>query len=244
VLTFATANNQGPFVTDNYWLSLMGIIIFICCCIFPVLLITSSEFERKNLILDTEILKSANAKLKQISNTDSLTHCFNRRYFDEYLAIEWEKAKIAETPLSIITIDVDHFKAYNDYYGHSAGDNCLIEIVKQLNVFIKRPSDLLARYGGEEFVIILPNMASAKNIAEQCCSAIENLKIEHKKSLTSDFITISAGFFTVMPSTFNDSKSFLNLADQYLYQAKSEGRNRVCGPAIKTRAAPVLSRSG
>lgn len=169
--------------------------------------------------------------LQQLSLMDGLTNIANRRNFDETLDKEWKRAKRSENPdgLSLIMFDIDYFKAYNDSYGHPAGDECLRKITSLGKETISRPSDVIARYGGEEFVIILPdtNAKGALALAEKLRSAVENERIPHAGSKISDVVTISIGVSTCFPNTGSLPEQLIAEADQSLYYSKANGRNRV-----------------
>ena len=168
-------------------------------------------------------------KLITISSKDGLTGINNRRHFDEYLDNEWNRSARTSTPLSLILCDIDFYKAYNDTYGHLAGDDCLKKIAHVLEHYARRASDMAARYGGEEFVIILPETSSskAKHIAEEIRVAIEDLQILHKASDVSDHITVSLGVATQIPTRHTKPHGLINLADEAMYEAKRKGRNQV-----------------
>ncbi|RCJ39567.1 diguanylate cyclase response regulator [Nostoc minutum NIES-26] len=174
-------------------------------------------------------LEAANRELQRLVTIDELTQVANRRRFEEYCAQEWQRMAREQLPLSLILCDVDFFKSYNDTYGHQAGDRCLQEIAKAIRNTVKRPADLVARYGGEEFVVILPttNTEGAIVLAETICSAVKILAIPHRNSQVSSYVTISAGVSTEIPGTDSDFQAMITAADRALYQAKTEGRDRV-----------------
>jgi phosphoserine phosphatase RsbU/P len=176
----------------------------------------------------TEDLRVINERLSEISVTDELTQIHNRRYFNQYLDSQWKIAIREKTPLSIILVDIDYFKRYNDFYGHQKGDECLCLVVNVMKNVIKRPMDLIARYGGEEFVIILPDTREdgASYIADQIIDSIKEAAIPHEKSDISDRITISIGIGTDYPKMENCPESIFRMADMALYEAKNLGRNR------------------
>ncbi len=178
----------------------------------------------------TRLLEEANAKLQAQSSLDGLTGIANRRRFEEFMEIEWKRARRNKTPISLIMIDIDSFKAYNDNYGHLAGDDCLKQIARALQKGLKRPGDLLARYGGEEFVVVLPEtpLEGAALLAEEMRELIEGLQIAHGCSCACPVVTISLGVTTVVPHGSISAKKLLACADRALYQAKQDGRNRVC----------------
>ena len=167
-------------------------------------------------------------ELYQLSTMDALTLIANRRGFDEALSREWQRAKRTESALTIIIIDVDNFKAYNDHFGHQAGDKCLQDIALELSHHARRAGDVVARYGGEEFALIMPDLQEGGDLdtAKTVCEDIEKLKLEHPVSNCSAFVTVSAGVHRTVPKRFEDSQQLVKYADVALYQAKAEGRNR------------------
>jgi diguanylate cyclase (GGDEF)-like protein len=175
--------------------------------------------ERKNLEL----------KLNRLANKDGLTGIANRLYFNRVLAKEWQRGQRDKQPLSLILADVDFFKDYNDHYGHPAGDECLISIAKIMKDAIKRPGDLVARYGGEEFVIVLPNTDSigAEKLGDLIITEMAKAKMPHNASSISDHVTISLGITTIIPTPDIPFHSIIKNADNALYKAKKNGRNRL-----------------
>lgn len=176
-------------------------------------------------------LKQQADLLESLSLLDALTDIPNRRRFDEALAAEWKRAIRDATPLSLLMIDIDHFKQYNDYYGHGAGDVCLQMVAAELSKSVVRPSDLVARYGGEEFVVILPETSqeSALQIAERLRERIEKMSLPHAYSEVESVVTISVGVATQANISENSLPQILgDAADKALYMAKEGGRNRVC----------------
>lgn len=173
-------------------------------------------------------LQNANKKLQQLAATDGLTQVANRRYFDETLAQEWHRLTRERHPLSLMLTDIDWFKSYNDHYGHQAGDDCLQRVAQAINQVIHRPADLLARYGGEEFVIILPNTDTqgAIKVAKKIREAIAKLAIIHPDSTVSPYVTVSLGIASVIPTRKTSPKILISQADQALYLAKNQGRDR------------------
>lgn len=182
--------------------------------------------ERK---LTEQKLKEANELLQHLSSTDGLTGVANRRSFDEHLEIEWKRSIRNSTPLSLIMLDIDYFKAFNDTYGHQGGDECLKQVATAIKNVLRRPSDCAFRYGGEEFVVILPetHKAGAKRVAEKIRAAIEKLEIPHAGSKISQWVTISLGTATMVPTKYTPSMNLIASADKALYQAKQDGRNLV-----------------
>ena len=164
--------------------------------------------------------------LRDMAFLDALTKIANRRRFDEKLTHEFERAKECEGMLSMIIIDIDHFKQFNDRYGHVAGDSCLYDVAQKIASTVSRPEDFVARYGGEEFVVLLPqtDRQGALFIAEQIQKAVESLAIAHQDSFTG-FLSISMGINTISDYTNSDEISFVKAADNALYYAKKQGRN-------------------
>lgn len=173
-------------------------------------------------------LQDANTRLKSLASTDFLTGIANRRSFDLAIEQESRRSERSSVPLSVLLIDIDNFKAYNDHFGHSRGDECLRQVAQALNRCTKRPGDLAARYGGEEFSLILPGTdeAGAGAVAECARREIEALKLEHPKSKFG-VITISIGVASSVPNGKTAQEQFLKDADTALYRAKALGRNRV-----------------
>lgn len=176
-------------------------------------------------------LVETNLALRRLTQSDGLTGLANRRYFDEYLETEWARGMQEHRELSVLMIDVDHFKTFNDTYGHVAGDDALQRVAQAMRDTCNRPSDLVARYGGEEFAAILPSTSpgGARLIAEKLRIAVLALGIAHSASTTASTITVSVGCATVVPEADQASAYILGLADQRLYDAKRAGRNRVQG---------------
>lgn len=174
-------------------------------------------------------LKQLLDMLKDLSSIDGLTGIPNRRRFDEYLNNEWRRAIREGTSLSLIMIDIDCFKAYNDNYGHIAGDDSLRKVAKTLVESVHRPMDFVARYGGEEFAAILPKTTceGAKVVAETMRKNVESLRIPHSFSPFSNWITVSLGTASIIPIAGLTPSYLVKGADRALYSAKQEGRNRI-----------------
>ncbi len=182
--------------------------------------------ERKKM---EDVLLKLNKQLESLSYHDPLTNVANRRMYDKTIEMEWARAQRHNTPISLIVMDIDNFKQYNDHYGHVVGDECLQSVADSLDGVASRPSDLLARYGGEEFVLLLPDTdrEAAVELAERCRMAVQNRQIAHAKSGVADVITISSGVATMVPSGNTSPATLFEAADKMLYQSKSNGRNRV-----------------
>jgi diguanylate cyclase (GGDEF)-like protein len=177
----------------------------------------------------TRELEAANNELAKIATQDGLTHIANRRRFDEFLQQEWLRCTRQNQPISILMLDVDHFKGYNDTYGHPAGDQVLIQIAALCEAQTGRSTDLTARYGGEEFVIVLSHTdaAGALQVAQSINKFVQSLVIPHASSATADVVTISIGVATAQPSGISNPATLIASADSALYAAKNNGRNRV-----------------
>jgi diguanylate cyclase (GGDEF)-like protein/PAS domain S-box-containing protein len=179
------------------------------------------ETEQKLMALQKE--------LEELSFRDGLTGIANRRMFDSIMEVEWTNARRNNQPLSLIMIDIDYFKPYNDHYGHIQGDDCLKQVGQALSSAATRARDLFARFGGEEFVLVLPetDAASAKIVAERCRNLIFKEQIPHEKSPVSQILTVSLGVGTIIPTHKDQPLTFIEAVDRLLYQAKQSGRNRV-----------------
>ncbi len=187
----------------------------------------------------TAELQQANEKLERLSITDGLTGLYNRRHFDQVFETEWQRAVRHGEPLAVVMIDVDEFKAYNDHYGHQAGDQCLREVAGLMREHNRRAGDVSARYGGEEFVVLLPGTEEEQAVsrAQALRSDIELKSIAHKAAKTASVVTLSAGVASWVPQRGDNPYDMLKAADDALYQAKHQGRNRVV-------VSPVPALSG
>ena len=175
--------------------------------------------------------RTATEKMSALVLTDPLTGLANRRHFDQTLASEWDRAAREKAALSVLMVDVDCFKAFNDFYGHTAGDDCLKAVSRALSAHCARPGDLVCRWGGEEFAVILPDtdLAGARHVAEELVGVVRSLAIEHQKSVAASCVTISAGAASAVPKSGDPAGALVEKADASLYAAKNAGRNRV-GP--------------
>ncbi|MDO9483112.1 MAG: GGDEF domain-containing protein [Hydrogenophaga sp.] len=176
----------------------------------------------------TQALKAVNHQLEILSVTDGLTQLANRRRFDAVWTDEWQRALRLGTPLAIIMLDVDHFKAYNDHYGHQQGDACLRRVGEVLLATVRRAGELAARYGGEEFVVVMPgaSVAHAMAMAEAIRANIEATGMEHHYSPVAGVVTVSLGVAVKIPTSQDERNSLVQAADAALYQAKHQGRNQ------------------
>ena len=176
-----------------------------------------------------EKLINLQKELEALSFKDGLTGIANRRRFDACLELEWASARRSEQPLSVILLDIDFFKQFNDLYGHIAGDQCLTSVAQTLALAIARPRDIAARFGGEDFVILLPETdeVGAQEVAERCQRLVEKLRIPHEKSDDNPYVSFSMGVGTIIPSPDMEPTAFINAVDKLLYTAKQNGRNRI-----------------
>lgn len=170
----------------------------------------------------------ANVALQKLALSDGLTGLANRRRFDEHLADEWQRLARDRQPLSLILCDLDHFKRYNDNFGHPAGDRCLAKVANALRSGPQRPADLVARYGGEEFAIVLPNTDTkgAWRIAQKIHNSIRSLKIPHVVDEKKPHVTVTMGISTIIPGHDATAQILIQAADLALYHAKKQGRDR------------------
>lgn len=236
-----TASNELEFLADSFE---AGAIDFINKPIRKIELLArvSSALRLRNEVMmrrmrEQELielnltLKQNNLMLEQLAIFDKLTGIHNRGHLDWVLSREWGHAQRNQTPLSLIMIDIDYFKAYNDAYGHLGGDDCLRQVAQTLLSRLKRKNDFIGRYGGEEFLVILPNVDhhDAMQLAEAFKGDIHDLGIPHIQSKNAKVVSISLGISTLTHFNDNDrSDSLVHCADQALYQAKDSGRNRAC----------------
>ncbi len=190
-------------------------------------------------------LNRLNAELEAISQLDSLTQIYNRRTFNELALQQWGLANRQQYSISALMIDVDHFKLYNDHYGHPAGDTCLKKITQAIKSCLLRLSDLLGRYGGEEFIVLLPDSDTlgALRVAESIQEAIRQAQIKHEKSSTSDFVTVSIGGATCLRTTGHDLEELVKGADRALYKVKRAGRNRALVDEVARHKTVLIADS-
>ena len=184
---------------------------------------------RGKLIDVSQQLERANTELQRLAEADGLTGLANRRHLDQHLEREAANCARRNQPLSLIMLDLDHFKAYNDHYGHLAGDSCLRKISKILKRMIRRPSDLAGRFGGEEFCIVLPDTPpdGACHVAESLRHSVEQLALPHAGRGNGAHVTLSLGVASQIPEPGCSVQQYLVTADKALYQAKQAGRNQV-----------------
>ena len=169
-------------------------------------------------------------RLQQLVNIDGLTGLANRRYLDEIVDREWNRSARNKSPLSFVIFDVDHFKLYNDTYGHTAGDDCLRRLADACRSVLHRSTDVVARYGGEEFAVVLPEtpLAGASEVGERIRSAVSALNIDFKHSPGQGHVTVSVGCASLIADPNSSPGVLVEAADRKLYEAKENGRNRIC----------------
>ncbi len=179
-------------------------------------------------------------ELERLTMTDDLTSLANRRCFDQYLQKEWRRLAREQNSIALVLCDIDNFKAYNDTYGHIAGDGCLKQVAQAIQMTARRPADLVARYGGEEFAIVLPNTEhhGALRVAEAIQDAIHRLQIPHAQSTVSQYVTLSIGIFSTIPKPGSLPEFSISVTDQLLYTAKNQGKNRIEFQPLKTWLQP------
>lgn len=190
-------------------------------------------------------LKKTRDTLESLSILDGLTNVSNRRRFEEIYRLEWHRASRTQSPLCVLFVDIDHFKYYNDLYGHLVGDQCLRTIAQALQSSLGRPADFLARFGGEEFIILLPDtdQHGCLCLVQNILKAINALRLEHKASPVAEHVTVSIG--GVCCASFDSYKriQILEKADKLLYKAKENGRNRGCIQFIPATGDPEAART-
>jgi len=176
-------------------------------------------------------LKRRGDMLERLAGLDGLTGIPNRRQFDQFLAAEWKRSVRYNHTISLIIMDIDYFKLFNDHYGHAEGDECLKKVAKVISQTMIRSTDLSARYGGEEFACVLPetNYDGAITTANRIIKSIQKLGIPHKKSHVADYVTVSIGVASISPQHKEKALNLIEMADKALYQAKENGRNQIAG---------------
>lgn len=180
-------------------------------------------------LMQKKELKRMHQQLLELSNTDGLTNISNRRRFDDFLLQEWSRSIRSATPLGLVMLDIDHFKLYNDHYGHAVGDRALKQVAGTLAQQIRRPPDIVARYGGEEFVCVLPDtdLEGVDTVCNSLLNAINELAIPHQTSPIADTITVSIGATSTTPQQGDGAEALISRADTLLYESKVAGRNRL-----------------
>ncbi len=212
--------------------------------------IRNHYFKLRDISTERRRLKRDNDSLHYLAQFDPLTGLANRRQFDEVYTKEWRRAERNRMPISLCMIDIDHFKQYNDHYGHPTGDQCLVKIGALLAEFANRPGDLAVRYGGEEFLLLLPGISGeeAGRLAERICQSVVQLDITHQYSPVKACVTVSAGVASDQPmpgiaDEVGARETLLRKADQALYDAKHCGKNRVSVASLEDEGALIAGRS-
>lgn len=220
---FVTAKNTGEEMTKGFALGAVDYIVKP----FYTPVVLARVRTHINLKLKAELLES-------LVMRDDLTGIPNRRYFNEAYDSEWKRAQRAGDWLAVIAMDVDHFKDYNDNYGHGLGDACLRKVATALAFSVARPGDLVARCGGEEFAAVLPktDLMGARDVAERFRTGVEALRIAHAHSKAAEVVTVSVGYAAAIPANGIMPQGLLGVADRMLYRAKRAGRNCVSGPDL------------
>jgi diguanylate cyclase (GGDEF)-like protein len=201
---------------------------------YPVLGRESGEqYGRIWMFHDITEAKRYSHMLENLSSTDGLTGIWNRRRFDEFMEREWRRSARDGSELSLLIVDIDYFKLFNDRYGHLAGDDCLKQVAAALKETVTRATDLVARYGGEEFTCVLPAtpQEGAVTVALNALDKVAGLRILHDSSPAAPHVTVSIGVATAVPERGGDYSSLIETADRHLYAAKLDGRNRVMAAA-------------
>lgn len=227
-----TVFGQGPdwWLVLHYYIGALGVSLFIAWML--------ERQERisflKSILLEHESQERdrLNRELARLARQDALTGLANRRCFDERLVQEWERSQRGRHELALLFIDVDHFKKYNDTYGHSAGDDCLAAVAGAIGDSLLRPADLASRYGGEEFVVLLPETSreGAREVAERIQAGVLALQLPHAASTTAAHVTVSIGLTSCVPES-GLAQALVDAADSALYAAKHAGRNRIVSAA-------------
>jgi len=179
-----------------------------------------------------EELKKTNTRLAMLSVTDDLTGLYNRRYFDMHMNTEWNRNMRSSDSITLIMLDVDYFKQYNDFYGHQEGDECLVKVANLMRKIFRRADDIVARYGGEEFVVLMTDIEKkdAIEVMKKFIDELAQLKIPHEKSTINDYVTVSAGLVSAIPTNDGSIRQLFNEVDEAMYKAKSSGRNQLVCP--------------
>lgn len=228
---FAYLVSQG-LTTSNAFQEI-AVLFYIVCLVVSIITYNTGVrtfMLKQELVTANESLREANEKLELLSTIDPLTEIANRRAFDQYMALVWRKGFTDKDLVSVVMIDIDNFKVFNDTYGHQAGDDCLKRVSQCIDTVFERETDMVARYGGEEFIVLavsdtLENMAA---MTERVRASVEAMHIENENSNCGKYVTISAGVAAVVSSIDMRYEDLIKLADDALYQAKETGKNRVC----------------
>lgn len=240
ILTHVLAPDPNHTLVNNQnEISVLGLTSIRLILVFALLLLNQQRLELELIEAKNELainskqfvdqLRMLNVDLNKTSRTDSLTGLANRRHFDDVLAKELQRHRRSGKPISVLLIDVDHFKLFNDTYGHGEGDTCLVAVANVLDELASRTSDLATRYGGEEFALILPetDIEGAVEVAQKLLENIRSLNYPHSASPVIPIVTVSVGLHSEVPTANTTKELLINAADQALYKAKESGRNQV-----------------
>ena len=229
ILIYASINQH----TDVYYdlavlIGIYMVLMYATSLKYNKQLVNALELRFANEALAND-LKSANEKLMHLADIDALSQIANRRAMDKFLLNEWEWHFKNKKPISMLVLDIDFFKEYNDTYGHTKGDKCILKIADILQSNIRDGVDLAARYGGEEFVVILHEMEAqeALNVAQKIILSLLSLKIPHQSSTISEYVTLSIGLSSIIPDNMYNQTKLFDIADKKLYKAKQSGRNKI-----------------
>jgi diguanylate cyclase (GGDEF)-like protein len=236
ILTLAVLHSPSQIIwTHNFFFIGSNLLGMLAC--YSIERYARSDFLMERLLQEekekvrqaNQELNEKNDELRGLAEVDDLTKIPNRRMFEQELKRGWRRTVRTSRPLTVLLCDVDNFKAYNDMYGHQAGDACLVRIARAVHDSARRPGDYAARYGGEEFAVILQDtgIEGAQHVAERICQTIRMLAIPHAGSTVAKTVTISVGAASIQPTHEREPQALVRKADECLYQAKGEGRNRV-----------------
>lgn len=225
---------RAPFWYQTWWLRILATLVTLLVAVGFYRVASRRALQRQKRLEQlvdrrTRELQIALSRVEEISRTDSLTGVANRRYLDEVLESAWQQCAQQHAPISMIMLDIDYFKQFNDSLGHIAGDECLRQVADALQSGVLRDEDVIARYGGEEFLALLPgaDARAANGVAERIQRLLRSLEIPHPDSPVSTFITASLGCATAWPAEKGTPDALIQSADRALYQAKSDGRDRI-----------------
>lgn len=246
---FYLVHNRGFLDTGRFREIIF--LVFAACVTVSVLAYNSAVrtfMLQHRLMTANEELRTVNERLKHLTVVDPLTQIANRRAFGQYMALSWRNAYQNGQHLTVVMADIDDFKAYNDTYGHQKGDECLIAVASCIQGFFYRETDMVARYGGEEFIMLMmqDDVENIPPLLEHMRLGVEELRIAHENGATVNFVTISVGFATARPAKGMHYEDLIKQADDALYEAKREGKNRVCAaaPQVPFSAAQKATETG
>ncbi|MDL2274007.1 GGDEF domain-containing protein [Oscillospiraceae bacterium OttesenSCG-928-G22] len=244
-LTIAGTQSVGAFRTNLIYTVFFALLAFTISRVFYYVHFKNFLDDKRLSSVNSE-LETLVEKLERLSVTDELTGINNRRRLMNLMEIVFEECKREQKPISMLMVDIDKFKPYNDNYGHLQGDRCLIRVAAAFAPCFKRVSDIVARYGGEEFVVVLPFVGQDKaaELAEQYRSYVESLAIPHEFSSVADVVTVSVGVSTCIPEISERATNLLNCADEAMYEAKQQGSNRVVvKPLYPPKPLPINGKT-